>query len=55
MCSATQDKGAEKRLFSLCIKHLTESVWGILKEPVSRLLYGLFQEKSFILQAFNAV
>ena len=26
MCSATQDEGAEKRIFSLYIKHLAESV-----------------------------
>ena len=54
MYSATQDEGAEKRLFSLYINNLIESVQGVLNEAVSRWLHGLSQTKSFILQTVNA-
>ena len=52
---AIQDEGAEKRLFSLYIKHLTKSVWVTTIRTLSRWLHGLSQTKSFILQSFDTL
>lgn len=38
---ATQDKVAEKRLFSLYIKHLSESVRGCIDKHIFGWLHGL--------------
>ncbi len=53
--SAIQDKDAKKRLFSLYIRRLVESVQGVPIRAISRLLHGLSEMRFLILQAFNEV